>query len=112
MLGVCGNRPSNSDGCFGNENSEKIVKIRTRKIFKNKKRLNGTDVALVICTILLILFVISMIVTFWKFQDIPSELCVTLIPSFMGEYGFCTIIYKSKQKDSDVIGEYSLDGND
>lgn len=62
-------------------------------------KINGTDIALIICTTLLVMFIITMIVTYWVCGDIPQEFAIAVVALAFGEYGFGTMIYRAKHKN-------------
>lgn len=63
-----------------------------------KPKLNTIDKVLIFCTVLLLIFTITMIVLFCIFQSVPD----TLIGAFFGAFGIETIntvmIYKDKKR--------------
>lgn len=63
-----------------------------------KNKLNTIDKILIFCTVLLLIFTITMIIIFCIYQSVPD----TLIGAFFGAFGIETIntvmIYKDKKR--------------
>jgi hypothetical protein len=63
-----------------------------------KKKLNTIDKILIFCTVLLLLFTITMIVIFCIYQSIPDTLVVAFFGSFSIETINTVMLYKDKKK--------------
>lgn len=78
--------------------------VRTRLIAtssekkKKQRKINGTDVVLIIVAIYIVIFNYHMIHLFYQFQIVPDSLIVALYGVTFGELGFCTYIYKNRKK--------------
>ena len=70
------------------------------KEVKQKPKLNTIDKILIFCTVLLLIFTITMIIIFCIYQSVPD----TLIGAFFSAFGVETIntviIYKDKKRRS------------
>lgn len=64
---------------------------------KKKRKLKGTDIALIIVAIVDIIFVGFMIWLFYLYQSVPDSLIVAVFGVTFGECGFCTLVYKIKK---------------
>lgn len=63
-----------------------------------KKKIDiTTDTALVFSAVMLIIFTITMIVLFIKFQSVPDTLIVSFFGAFGLEGGYCAFIHKTKK---------------
>ena len=67
---------------------------------KKKPKLNTIDKILIFCTILLLIFTITMIIIFCIYQSVPD----TLIGAFFGAFSIETIntvmLYKQKRRNN------------
>lgn len=63
-----------------------------------KKKLNFTDYTLIAVGITTILFIIAMIVTFWRFQMIPETLVDNFFRALFGEVSIAGILTCNKRK--------------
>lgn len=61
------------------------------------KNLNGLDKALLFIAILDTLFVITMIVIFCIYQQVPDTLILAVFGATFGECGCCSYIWKHKK---------------
>ena len=64
---------------------------------ETKKKLKGTDVALITIAILDVIFVAFMVWLFYLYQAVPDSLIVAVFGVTFGECGFCTLVYKIKK---------------
>ena len=65
---------------------------------EEKKKLNFTDYALIAVGVTTVLFIIAMIITFWKFQDIPDTLVNNFFRAIFGEISIAGILTCNKRK--------------
>lgn len=61
-----------------------------------KKKLSGLDKSLIFVAIIVVLFTISMIATFWFKGDVPNVLITAVFGATFAECGFCSYIWKQK----------------
>jgi hypothetical protein len=64
---------------------------------ETKKKLKGTDVALITIAILDVIFVAFMVWLFYLYQAVPDSLIAAVFGVTFGECGFCTLVYKIKK---------------
>lgn len=81
---------------------------------KSKKKPAGTDYALIISLVLIIIFTIVVLVVFWHTGAEPSTLVGSFFLAFTFEGGFCAYIEGKKQKrkeleEKDERGSHSED---
>lgn len=67
-----------------------------------KKKPDGTDYALIISLVLIILFTIAVLVVFWHTGAEPSTLVGSFFLAFTFEGGFCAYIEGKKQKRKEL----------
>lgn len=60
------------------------------------------DKALIFSAIMIILFTITMIITYWYWNSVPDALIVAFFAAFSCEGGFCMFIHKLK-KDREIL---------
>lgn len=68
------------------------------KKIQRKKHKNNIDKALIFSAIMIVIFTIVMIYTFWKFQSVPDALIVGFFACFSFEGGYLTYIHKLKKE--------------
>lgn len=68
------------------------------KKIQRKKHKNNIDKALIFSAIMIIIFTIIMIYTFWKFQSVPDALIIGFFACFSFEGGYLTYIHKLKKE--------------
>lgn len=61
-------------------------------------KLNGLDKTLIFIAILDTLFVITMIIIFCLYQDVPDTLILAVFGATFGECGCCSYIFKIKKE--------------
>lgn len=80
-----------------------------------KKKLSGLDKSLIFVAIIVVLFTISMIATFWFKGDVPNVLITAVFGATFAECGFCSYIWKHKiskeQKEEEQINESGVNKN-
>ena len=85
---------------YSNQPKEYIFANDYWKNDMKKPKLNTIDKILIFCTVLLLIFTITMIIIFCIYQSVPD----TLIGAFFGAFGIETIntvmIYKDKKRRS------------
>lgn len=57
-----------------------------------------TDKALIFSAVMITLFTIVMIITFWWWNSVPDSLIVAFFGAFACEGGFCAFIHKLKKE--------------
>ena len=67
-----------------------------------KKKLNFSDGAVIVSAIMILIFTIVMIVTYWKFQSVPDVLIGAFYTCFSFEGGYLTYIYKTRKSNKEV----------
>lgn len=85
-----------------------------------KRKLNGTDIALIICAGIAISFTIACLWLFYKFQTEPTALIAGVFASIFGETSATAMVYKAKQlrkkgdnnNGNDELADEQLDGID
>lgn len=60
--------------------------------------MSTSDKALIVNTIIMIIFIAIMIGTFWKFQSVPDSLIYCVLGSGAAENGCLAWVYHAKQK--------------
>ena len=65
---------------------------------KNNKKFNFTDITLIAIGITTVLFIIAMIVTFWRFQLVPDTLINNYFKAIFGELSIAGILTWNKRK--------------
>lgn len=82
-----------------------------------KKKINGMDIALIICAVIAISFTVACLWLFYKFQTEPTALIAGVFASIFGETSATAMIYKAKQlkkkeEKDDGLDNEQLDGSD
>ena len=67
---------------------------------KKKKNLNFTDIALIAVGITTVIFIITMIILFWRFQMVPDGLINNYFKAVFGEISIAGILTCNKRKYS------------
>lgn len=57
-----------------------------------------TDKCLIFSAIMIILFTVSMIITFWWWNTVPDSLIVAFFAAFSCEGGYCVMVHKIKKE--------------
>lgn len=69
-----------------------------QSIRKPTNKLKTLDLILIILGAFMIAFVVTMIITFWKFQSVPEQLIIAVMGSGSSELLMCCIIECVKKK--------------
>ena len=75
-----------------------MTKLRVRG---KKKRLNGSDWAMIVTSVLLAAFIVVMIVTYWRFQSVPDSLIAGVMGAGGLEFGALAKMYVEKKRNGD-----------
>lgn len=75
-----------------------------------KKEKKVMDTVLAVIAVVLILFTIAMIITFWHIGSVPDILITAVFGACLGEFGFMAWIKNVKEKCSNERYDDPIDG--